>query len=113
MAGRFCDWLYVEDNCRGLMMVLEKARPGAIYNIGTGEERTNLTVVREICTVLAKESGVDRRNFDQNIESVADRPGHDRRYVLNTEKIRQEIGWSPCTSFCGRTETDGPLVYRA
>ena len=98
------DWLYVEDNCRALMMVLEKAEPGAIYNIGTGEERTNLSVVREICNALAKQLGGDGRNFEQNIESVADRPGHDRRYILNTAKIGREIGWTPSTSFADGLE---------
>ncbi|MGH7785007.1 MAG: dTDP-glucose 4,6-dehydratase, partial [Candidatus Binatia bacterium] len=71
-GGQIRDWLYVEDNCRGLMMVLQKAEPGAIYNIGTGEERTNLAVVQSICAVLAEQSGVDRRNFEQNIQSVVD-----------------------------------------
>ncbi len=98
-GGQIRDWLYVEDNCRALMMVLEKAEPGAIYNIGTGEERTNLSVVRAICTALAKQLRVDSRRFEQHIESVADRPGHDRRYVLNTAKVAREIGWTPSTPF--------------
>lgn len=98
-GGQIRDWLYVEDNCRALMMVLEKAEPGAIYNIGTGEERTNLSVVRDICTALAKQLRVDSWNFEQHIESVTDRPGHDRRYILNTAKVAREIGWTPSISF--------------
>jgi dTDP-glucose 4,6-dehydratase len=98
-GGQIRDWLYVEDNCRALMMVLEKAKPGAIYNIGTGEERTNLTVVREICRALARQLGVERLKFEQKIESIADRPGHDRRYILNTTKVDREVGWRPFTSF--------------
>jgi dTDP-glucose 4,6-dehydratase len=103
-GGQLRDWLYVEDNCRALMMVLEKAEPGAIYNIGTGEERTNLSVVCEICNALAKQLGGDGSNFAKNIESVADRPGHDRRYILNTAKIGHEIGWTPSTSFADGLE---------
>jgi len=98
-GGQIRDWLYVEDNCRAILGVLNTAEPGSIYNIGTGEERTNLDLVRSVCEVLAEYLGVDRQTFEKDIEAVADRPGHDRRYALNTAKIRREMGWSTLTTF--------------
>ncbi|MPZ75720.1 MAG: dTDP-glucose 4,6-dehydratase [Deltaproteobacteria bacterium] len=98
-GGQMRDWLYVEDNCRAILAVLNTAELGSIYNIGTGVERTNLDLVRSVCEVLADYLGVDGHTFEQNIESVADRPGHDRRYALNTAKIRLEMGWSTLTTF--------------
>jgi dTDP-glucose 4,6-dehydratase len=105
-GGQVRDWLYVEDNCRAIMAVLSKGVPGTIYNIGTGEERTNLEVVRAICDAVAAQAGVNRHTLENSIESVTDRPGHDRRYALNIEKVKREIGWSPVTGFtAGLAET--------
>lgn len=78
------DWLYVDDHCSGIETVMEKGSPGEIYNIGAGNETRNLDLVQMILTIL--ELDLDR------IDYVEDRPGHDRRYSVNTSKIR-EIGW--------------------
>jgi dTDP-glucose 4,6-dehydratase len=93
------DWLYVEDNVEAILQVLEQGGIGTIYNVGAGEERTNLDVVQAICRLLATETGFGLKELLQRITFVADRPGHDRRYALATGKIRQELGWAPGVSF--------------
>src|SRR6185503_18138624 len=93
------DWLHVEDNCRAILAVLEKGTIGSIYNIGTSEERTNLDVVHAICVAIADRRAVDLKKLKGCIRSVTDRPGHDRRYAIDTAKIREEIGWQPRTNF--------------
>lgn len=84
------EWTYVDDNCRAIRTVLEKGEPGEVYNIGSGHERSTLEVTERILEELNKPSDL--------IEFVEDRPGHDRRYSLDCEKIRN-LGWSPETSF--------------
>jgi dTDP-glucose 4,6-dehydratase len=93
------DWLYVEDNCQGILAVLERASPGSAYNIGGGEERMNLEVVDAVCEAVAQETKVDLLYLRRQVEFVTDRPGHDRRYAVDTSKIRSELGWSPTASF--------------
>ena len=93
------EWLHVEDNARAILKVLKKGHPGTIYNIGSGEEQTNLFVVRTICQIMAEESGMDPEAVLAQIEYVADRPGHDRRYALDSQRLRQGLGWSPKTNF--------------
>jgi dTDP-glucose 4,6-dehydratase len=93
------DWLYVEDNCRAVLAVLNKGHAGCIYNIGTGEERTNLDVVEAICTIIAEETAIDFAKLKRRIRFVTDRPGHDRRYAINAAKVRAEIGWNARTAF--------------
>jgi dTDP-glucose 4,6-dehydratase len=93
------DWLYVEDNCRAILRVLEAGRVGAIYNVGTGQERTNLEVVRTLCHVLGEEAGLDPTEILRRVRHVADRPGHDRRYAMQTDRVRRELGWSPQVPF--------------
>ena len=93
------DWLYVEDNCRGILAVLERGRIGSIYNIGTSEDRTNLDVIQRICAVLAGRLNIDVDQLTERIRLVTDRPGHDRRYAIDTARIRNEIGWQPCMEF--------------
>jgi dTDP-glucose 4,6-dehydratase len=95
-GGHLRDWLYVEDHCKALGLVLERGKVGETYNIGGGGEQTNLEVVRTICTLL------DRLCPDSSyaphaslITFVKDRPGHDRRYALNCAKITGELGWRP------------------
>jgi len=85
------EWLYVGDCASAVLTVLEKGRPGEIYNVGSGEERRNIDVVKAILDLLGK--GYEL------IEFVKDRPGHDFRYALNFEKIQRELGWAPQTSF--------------
>jgi dTDP-glucose 4,6-dehydratase len=85
------DWLFVEDYCRAIALALEKAAPGSVYNISSGESQPNLKIVRTILRFLAKS--------DSLIQYVQDRPGHDRRYALDSSKIRRDLGWSPQLSF--------------
>ncbi len=93
------DWLYVDDNCRAILAVLEKGTPGSVYNIGTEIERSNLEVVQSICELLSEVAGPDVEALKHTIESVVDRPGHDRRYAISTAKLRAEIDWAPTVSF--------------
>jgi dTDP-glucose 4,6-dehydratase len=93
------DWLYVDDNCEALLTILERGEIGSIYNVGTGEERTNLSVVDAICRALASETGRDLEELRARIRFVEDRPGHDRRYALDNSRVRRDLGWSPQVSF--------------
>jgi dTDP-glucose 4,6-dehydratase len=85
------DWLYVDDHCRAILAVLEKGRAGEIYNIGGSRSLPNLEVVRQILAIT--------RRPDSLMVTVADRPGHDRRYALSSEKLIRETGWSAQVPF--------------
>ena len=85
------DWLYVEDHCHAIDLILQKGRVGEVYNIGGHNERANIDVVK---TIL-KELG----NSEDLIEYVTDRKGHDRRYAIDPTKIHTELGWEPETKF--------------
>ncbi|MGA7240717.1 MAG: dTDP-glucose 4,6-dehydratase [Bryobacteraceae bacterium] len=85
------DWLYVDDHCRGIKAVLEKGHEGEIYNIGGNRSLPNLDVVHKVLQITGKPESL--------IEYVKDRPGHDRRYALSSEKLMHETGWSPVTQF--------------
>jgi dTDP-glucose 4,6-dehydratase len=98
-GGQIRDWLHVEDNCRGILAVLERGQVGAIYNIGTGEERTNLTVVYGLCAAMAEQANLSLSMLKGLVRSVKDRPGHDRRYAIETAKLRRETGWRPRVAF--------------
>lgn len=91
------DWLYVEDHCRAIDLVLHKAPAGEIYNVGGHNERTNLQIVRQILGYV--QSCIDDTVDDSLISHVADRLGHDRRYGIDPAKIRRDLGWYPETSF--------------
>ena len=93
------DWLYVKDNVSAILSALQSGHIGSIYNIGTGIDRTNLDVINTICDLLAEEQGEDTEKFRSLIEFTADRPGHDRRYALDTERIKTELGWSAQVCF--------------
>ena len=83
------DWLYVEDHCKAIDMIIHNGKVGEIYNIGGHNERNNLEVVQTIIKALGK----------GEIEFVQDRKGHDRRYAIDPTKIRNELGWYPETKF--------------
>jgi dTDP-glucose 4,6-dehydratase len=103
------DWLHVEDHCRAIELVLTGGRPGETYNVGGGEERTNLDLVESLCKLVDRLFEADPRLARQYpgappalgrateslIVSVADRPGHDRRYALNDDKARRQLGYRP------------------
>jgi dTDP-glucose 4,6-dehydratase len=85
------EWLYVEDSAAGILDILEKGKLGEVYNLGSGQEKQNIDVVKGILRVLKAD--------ESRIEFVKDRPGHDIRYKLNSQKIRQELGWEAKVKF--------------
>jgi dTDP-glucose 4,6-dehydratase len=90
------DWLYVEDHCRALARVLAKGRAGEVYNIGGRNELTNLSVVTTLIHLVNERlPEPERRPPSERIRHVTDRPGHDRRYAIDSTKIEQELGWHP------------------
>ena len=94
------DWIYVEDHCDALYVVLEKGLIGETYNIGGNEEKTNLNIVNLICEILDKKSpSLELSSYKELITYVKDRPGHDFRYAINAQKIKNELGWEPKYKF--------------
>ncbi len=85
------DWLYVDDHCRGILAVLDKGRAGEVYNIGGNRSLPNLEVIRKLLALAGKPESL--------IQYVKDRPGHDRRYALSSEKVLRETGWRPRVDF--------------
>ena len=85
------DWIFVPDHCRALDAIMQKGKPGEIYNIGSGNEKTNLELIHKLLELLDKPRSL--------IQFVADRPGHDRRYALDITKITGKLGWKPAYSF--------------
>jgi dTDP-glucose 4,6-dehydratase len=97
-GGYVRDWLHVEDHAAGMLLVLRDGRAGEKYNIGGGNERTNLEIVDGICDLVdaARPGAASRRALKT---FVPDRPGHDRRYAIDASKIRRELGWTPRHTF--------------
>ena len=93
------DWLHVEDHVRGLVAVLERGAAGAVYNIGGNCEKTNLQVAGTVLAAVAELTGADPARMARLIEFVPDRPGHDRRYAIDSSRIQQELGWRAKTDF--------------
>jgi len=94
------DWLEVSDHVAALRRVLAAGRPGETYNIGGGEEKANLEVVEALCGLLdRRRPRPDGRSYRSQVAFVADRPGHDRRYAVNANKIQAELGWRPVHDF--------------
>src|SRR5262249_44681339 len=104
-GGNVRDWLHVDDHCAGILRVLEKGRPGEKYNVGGGNERTNLDIVDRICDALdalqpaRANAALGGRSYRDLKMFVPDRPGHDRRYAIDASKIRRELGWTPAHTF--------------
>lgn len=94
------DWLFVEDHCDAILTVLERGRPGETYNIGGGNQLTNLELVRTVCALLDRHLPQSpHRPHARLITHVTDRPGHDRRYAIDDGKLRAELGWRPRLDF--------------
>ena len=85
------DWLFVEDHCSAIDLIIRKGKVGEIYNVGGHNEKTNLEVVKTILKILGKSEDL--------IEFVTDRKGHDQRYAIDPTKIENELGWTPKTKF--------------
>lgn len=104
------DWLYVRDHCQAIDMILEKGKPGETYNIGGHNEKTNLdiveTIIRKLKDILREKNEylkkfsleLDNINYDL-INFIEDRPGHDKRYAIDPDKVKSEIGWEPTIKF--------------
>ena len=92
------DWLYVDDHCKAIAMVLEGGRLGEVYNVGGHNERNNLYIVKRIISEVARITG-DAQITEDLISYVTDRKGHDRRYGIAPDKIKDELGWYPETPF--------------
>ena len=93
------DWLHVADHCAALRRILADGRPGETYNIGGGNEKTNLEVVRVVLHCLQELVPRSPGHYEQLVKFVADRPGHDRRYAIDSSKLRSELRWCPEYNF--------------
>ena len=94
------DWLYVEDHCRAIYNVLLNGKNGDTYNVGGGEEKTNLEVVNNICDILDDiYPSENLKSYKELIKFVEDRPGHDFRYAIDYSKLKNELSWQPKESF--------------
>lgn len=102
------DWIYVDDHCRAVRLAFEKGQPGNVYTIGASNEQKNLNLVHQICDILddvappveiseLKERGLN--SYRELIRFVTDRPGHDRRYAIDSARITRELGWQPEVGF--------------
>ena len=92
------DWVYVEEHCRGIDAVLTRGTPGQVYNIGGNNEWQNIDIVELVCRKLDERQPASRP-YRELITFVTDRPGHDRRYAIDSGKIQQQLGWSPQHDF--------------
>ena len=94
------DWLYVKDHCDAIRLVLETGTPGETYNIGGWNEKTNIDIIHTICSLLDTLSPhVGGKHYNEQITFVTDRPGHDRRYAINSNKIKRDLGWETAETF--------------
>ncbi len=99
------DWLYVKDHCSAIWTILEKGKNGETYNIGGECEKKNIEIVKKVCSILEEEKPsslnpvLDGKKYSDLITFVKDRPGHDRRYAINCDKIKKELGWKQSFDF--------------
>ena len=94
------DWLYVKDHCSAIREVLKQGKIGDTYNVGGWNEKTNLEVIKTLCSILDElKPKVDGSKYENQITYVKDRPGHDRRYAIDASKLERELGWRPQETF--------------
>jgi dTDP-glucose 4,6-dehydratase len=94
------DWLYVKDHCSAIRCVLETGRPGETYNVGGWNEKPNIDIVKTVCALLDElRPKADGGQYFEQVTYVKDRPGHDRRYAIDANKIHRELGWKPAETF--------------
>ncbi len=93
------DWLFVEDHNTAVWAVMQNGRLGETYNIGGENEWENLKLVHSLCEVVAEETGKDRGYYKKLISFIKDRPGHDQRYAINCDKLKNELGWKQSVTF--------------
>ena len=89
------DWLFVEDHADALILVLEKGEIGRSYNIGSENEITNINLVKMLCSILDELRPKNSGSYSDQISFISDRPGHDSRYAIDPDRIKNELGWSP------------------
>lgn len=93
------DWLFVPDHCAAIWEIVTRGRVGETYNIGGDNEWMNIDIVHLLCDIMAETTGKKREEYTRLIAFVTDRPGHDRRYAINCDKIKSELGWRPTPDF--------------
>ncbi len=93
------DWLYVEDHCKAIDTIYHNGKIGETYNVGGNSEKTNLEIVNNICSILDETLPISNFSYKQLISFVSDRPGHDFRYAIDSQKIKQDLGWMPKETF--------------
>ena len=107
-GGNIRDWLYVDDHCRAVKLAFEKGKPGEVYAIGGSNEQKNINVVNKICSILddiappveiPQLRGQGLKSYKDLIRFVTDRPGHDRRYAIDSARITRELGWQAEVGF--------------
>jgi dTDP-glucose 4,6-dehydratase len=89
------DWLFVDDHAEALWLILTQGKAGQTYNVGGNNEWTNLAIVRKLIDLVAAQRGKSRAQLEALIRFVKDRPGHDRRYAIDSSKLQRELGWQP------------------
>ncbi len=93
-GGNVRDWLYVEDHCSAIDLIVRRAQPGALYTVGGRSETSNLVLVQALCDLLDELRPKAGGSYRSLITFVADRPGHDRRYAIDPSRLERELGWS-------------------
>ena len=93
------DWLFVNDHCDAIWRILQNGKTGDCYNVGGENEWENIKLVNFLCEVVATLLGEEKNHFKHLVKFVTDRPGHDKRYAINCEKIKKELGWKQSVSF--------------